>query len=377
MRSLLAQPPDPFMKRLRGAGYYVAWPGKMDFNFYSPGGTFDRNNPRQGWIYDCPDCWDTREPWLGGPAPRQPFFAYLDVAVTHESQIRSTPEAFAANTARLRPDQRHDPARMRVPAFFPDIPAVRQDLARFYDLMTAADYQVGDVLAWLDQHGLAQNTIVMVFGDHGVGLPRMKRWVYDSSLRVDLMVRWPGQIAPGTVREDLVAFVDFAPTMLSVAGVPVPAEMQGQVFLGPERAAPREYVYGARDRFDNAFDRIRSVRDPRFHYIRNFNPEIPYSQRIPYAELGPTLQAWRALAEGGGLSGPPALFFTARKPDEELYDTETDPDEVRNLAGDPAHRAVRDRLSEALDRWMAETRDLGAVPEQELVQRGVLRPGVQ
>jgi uncharacterized sulfatase len=377
MRSLLANPPQPFMRLLRDAGYYVVWPGKMDFNFYSPGGGIDRNNLREGWRYDCPECWDSQAPWLGGTPPRQPFFAYLDVAVTHESQVRATPEQFAKTTARLTPDQRHDPARMRVPSFFPDIPEVRQDLARFYDLMTAADYQVGDVLAWLDRHGLTEHTVVMVFGDHGIGLPRMKRWVYDSSLQVDLVVRWPGQIAPGTVREDLVAFVDFAPTVLSIAGVPVPERMQGQIILGPARAADRQYVYGARDRFDNAFDRIRSVRDARYHYIRNFQPEIPYAQRIPYAELGPTLQAWRRLAEGGRLTGPPALFFAARKPEEELYDTAVDRDEVRNLAGDAAHREVLVRLREALDEWMASTTDLGAVPEAELVTRGVLRPGVQ
>jgi arylsulfatase A-like enzyme len=172
---------------------------------------------------------------------------------------------------------------MRVPAYLPDAPAVRQDLARFYDLMTAADYQVGDVIAWLAQHGLAENTVVMMFGDHGTGLPRMKRWVYDSSLQIDLVVRWPGWIDPGTVREDLVAFVDFAPTVLSIAAAPIPDRMQGQVFLGPQRAADRAYVFGARDRFDNAFERIRSVRDTRFHYIRNYHPEIPYSQKIPYA----------------------------------------------------------------------------------------------
>jgi uncharacterized sulfatase len=377
MRSLLAAPPDPFMKLLRQAGYYVAWPGKMDFNFYSPGGAFDRNNPREGWRYDCPDCWDTQQPWLGAAPPRQPFFAYLDVAVTHESQVRAAPEVFAKTTARLQPHQRHDPARIRVPAFLPDVPAVRQDLARFYDLMTAADYQVGDVLAWLAQHGLAENTVVMVFGDHGTGLPRMKRWVYDSSLQVDLVVRWPGRIDPGTVREDLVAFVDFAPTVLAIAGAPIPDRMQGHVVLGPRRAPDRQYVYGARDRFDNAFERIRSVRDTRFHYIRNFHPEIPYSQKIPYAELGPTLQTWRRMADAGELKEAPALFFAPRKPPEELYDTETDPDEVRNLVDDPSRRDVLDRLRKALDQWMAETRDLGSVPEAELVAQGVLRPGVQ
>jgi uncharacterized sulfatase len=365
MRSRLIDPPPTFMSVLKQAGYYVSWPGKMDFNMYSVGGTFNPKDPRVGWTYDCPDCWNDQEPWLDGPPPREPFFAYLDVGVVHESHVRDTPEQLAKDTERLTPSQRHDPAKMRVPAYYPDVPAVRRDLANFYDLMTAADYQVGDVMDWLDRYHLADRTVVWVFGDHGTGLPRMKRWLYDSGLRTDLVIRWPGQIAPGTVRDAPVAFVDFAPTVLSIAGAPIPKSVEGQVFLGPNRAKDRDVVFGARDRFDNADDRIRSARDSRYEYIRNYHPELPYSQPMPYAEAGNTMKAWRALAEAGRLEGASALFFAAVKPPQELYDTQTDPDEVNNLAGDPRYAAIMARLSDALDRWMKQTGDLENVTTDE------------
>jgi arylsulfatase A-like enzyme len=287
------------------------------------------------------------------------------VGVVHESHVRDTPEQLAKDTERLTPSQRHDPAKMRVPAYYPDVPAVRRDLANFYDLMTAADYQVGDVMDWLDRYHLADRTVVWVFGDHGTGLPRMKRWLYDSGLRTDLVIRWPGQIAPGTGRDAPVAFVDFAPTVLSIAGAPIPKSVEGQVFLGPNRAKDRDVVFGARDRFDNADDRIRSARDSRYEYIRNYHPELPYSQPMPYAEAGNTMKAWRTLAEAGRLEGAPALFFAAVKPPQELYDTQTDPDEVNNLAGDPRYAAIMARLSDALDRWMKQTGDLENVTTDE------------
>ena len=239
--------------------------------------------------------------------------------------------------------------------------------------MTAADYQVGDVLAWLDQYGIADKTVVILFGDHGRGMPREKRWVYDSGIHVPLVVRWPGEIKPGTVRDDLVSFIDFAPTMLSIAGTEAPARMQGQVFLGDRKAKEREYIFAARDRMDETFDRIRAVRDKQFEYVRNFHPELPYSQRIPYNEENATMRAWRRLHEEGKLTGPPALFFAPSKPAEELYDTRADSDEVHNLATDPKYRKVMARMRQAMDQWVKETKDLGEIPEDELVRRRIVR----
>ena len=372
MRSRLIQPPETFMSLLRKAGYFVAWPGKSDFNF-DPG---DPDAPVTG---EPPQgSYDSRADWLAAPPPRKPFFLYRNLGVTHEAQVRGDAAQHAKNTARLTPQQRHDPAKMKVPAYWPDVPEVRRDIAQYYDLMTAADYQVGDVLAWLDKHGLAQDTVVFLFADHGRGMPREKRWVYDSGIRVPLLVRWPGQVKAGSVREELVAFVDMAPTLLRIAGTSVPMRMPGRVFLGGARSKhEREYVFAARDRMDETFDRIRAARDKRFAYIRNFHTGLPYAQRIAYNEENPTMRVWRQLHQQGALSGAPALFFAAAKPREELYDTEADPDQVRNLADDTKYRRELTRLRDALDAWISETNDLGAIPEQELIRRGLVRDVLQ
>lgn len=362
MRSLRIDPPETFMSMLRKAGYFVSWPGKVDFNF-DPGG-----------LTKLPDgAADNTAEWWTAPAPKQPFFAYRNLGVTHEAQVRGDATLHAKNTARLKPGERHDPLRMKVPQFLPDAPEVRKDLAQFYDLMTAADYQVGDVLDWLDKNDLSSNTIVFLFGDHGTGMPRSKRWVYDSGIHVPLLIRWPAQIKPGTIRDDLVAFIDFAPTLLSIAGVAAPPAMQGQVFLGEKRARAREYIFASRDRMDETFDRIRAVRDTRFEYIRNFHPELPYSQVNAYNEQNPTMRVWRQLHDQGKLTGAPEAFFAATKPPEELYDTSADPDEIHNLATDPKLQKVLERLRGVMDRWIKETKDLGEVPEEELVKRGILR----
>jgi N-sulfoglucosamine sulfohydrolase len=353
MRSKLLKPPRLFTEELREAGYFVAWPGKTDFNFNVPATAFD-----------------STKPWLQNP-PKQPFFGFMNLGVSHESQIRSSVEVFQRNTAKLKQEDRHDPAKMVVPPYHPDAPEVRRDLANYYDLCTAVDYQAGEVLRRLEDTGLATNSIVIFFGDHGRGLPRSKRWVYDSGTRVPVIVWAPGRFKP-EVREDLVSFIDFPATVLALAGVDVPKSYDGQVFLGGKRATDRKYVYAARDRMDETFDRIRSVRDARFRYVRNFNPELPYAQRISYMEEMPTMQVWRKWNEEGKLTGAQKLFFAATKPKEELYDTEADPYEVKNLADAPEHRAKMAELRGELDRWMQTTGDLGAVPEAELVKRSLV-----
>jgi N-sulfoglucosamine sulfohydrolase len=354
MRSTLKNPPPTFMEELRKAGYFVAWPGKTDFNFAPPKGAFD-----------------TTQNWMRKGQLKEPFFAFINLAVTHESQIRVPKAKYDTNTAKLQPPERRDPAKVALPPYYPDAPEVRKDVATYHENITALDYQVGDVLKWLDDKKLADNTVVFFFGDHGWGMPRGKRWLYDSGLHVPFLVRWPGHIAPGTVREDLVAFLDFAPTILSLAGVRPPERMQGQVFLG-EGVNERKYVFAARDRMDETFDRIRAVRDKRYKYIRNYYPELPYAQHILYMDEMPTMQVWRKWAAEGKLTGPQALFFAPAKPKEELYDTETDPHEIKNLADDPARVDKLKELRAALDRWVQETKDLGEVPEDELIRRGLV-----
>jgi N-sulfoglucosamine sulfohydrolase len=354
MRSKLLNPPPTFTQRLREAGYHVSWPGKTDFNFDVPKQAFDST---KNWRANLPP---------------QPFFAFINLNTSHESQIRGTPAQFAKNTARLAPQDRHDPARARLPPYYPDTPETRRDWANYYDLVTAVDYQAGEVLADLERFGVASNTVVFFFGDHGRGLPRGKRWVYDSGIHVPLIVRWPGVLQPGTVRDDLVAFLDFAPTVLSMARCAVPQDWQGQIFLGPHRAPERKYIFAARDRMDEAYDRIRCVRDKRFKYIRNFHPELPYAQRIDYMEEMPTTRVWREANAQGKLNKVQKLWFAKTKPPEELYDLERDPHEIQNLAASAKHREKLNELRGALDRWIVETGDMGAIAETELIARGLV-----
>ena len=359
MRSELIAPPRTFTSHLRDAGYTVAWPGKTDFNFKIP-----------------KDAFTTTSNWMRQP-PREPFFAYINFTVSHESQIRANARQTRSNLARLQPGEFRDPAKMVLPPYHPDTPETRRDLANYYNLATAVDYSTGDVLAWLDRTGLASNTVVIFFGDHGRGLPRSKRWVYDSGIRVPLVVRWPGHLRPGTVREDLVAFVDFAPTMLALAGVKTPTNYPGQIFLGPQTAPERKYIFAARDRMDEAPDRIRAVRSKDFKYIRNFRPELPYAQRIDYMELMPTMRVWRQMNYDGKLDDVQRQFFRLTKPAEELYDLRNDPHEIRNLATQKKHAPVLRELRAALEQWMADTGDLGAVPEEELIARGLVADRLQ
>jgi arylsulfatase A-like enzyme len=213
---------------------------------------------------------------------------------------------------------------------------------------------------------------VIFYSDHGAGLPRAKRWPYDSGLRVPLIVRWPGVIPPGSVRDDLVALLDLAPTLLALAGAEIPAHMQGRVFLGPKTQPPPEFLFAARDRMDEAYDRIRSVRDKRYRYIRNFHPELPYMQYINYMDEMPIMRDWRRLAFEGRLNATQKLFMTRTKPQEELYDISNDPYEIKNLAQSPEYQEVVRRMRVALERWIRETNDLGAIPEAELIRRGIV-----
>jgi N-sulfoglucosamine sulfohydrolase len=347
-----------FTEYLRAAGYYCTNNVKTDYNFDTPLTAWD-------------ECSNTAH-WRNRPHGRS-FFSVFNFTVCHEGQIRAPAAQFARNIKALKAADRHDPAKTVLPPYYPDTPIVRNDWARYYDLITAMDLQVADLLRQLTDDDLADNTIVFFYGDNGRGLPRGKRWVYDSGIHVPLIVRWPGIIKPGTVCDDLVSFIDFGPTVLSLAGVKVPGHMQGRSFLGEQAAPPREYIFAARDRMDETYDIIRAVRDKRFKYIRNLQACKPYAQYIDYMDKMPTMQEMRRLNKEGKLLGPQRLFFLPEKPQEELYDTVADPHEINNLASHPDHRKTLERLRTVLDQWMKDTNDLGLIPEAELNER--VRPG--
>lgn len=349
-----------FPEYLRGAGYYCTNNVKTDYNFSLPPTAWDESSRSAHW---------------SNRPPGMPFFAVFNNTVTHESQLRLRGADFEKIVRTLPTAARHDPSRVTLPPFHPDTPEARRDRAQHLDTIAVMDQWVGEHLARLDAEKLADDTIVFFFSDHGVGLPRAKRWLYDSGTHVPLIVRFGRNFrhlapaAAGEATDRLVSFIDFAPTVLSLARVDIPDHMQGEAFLGQKQTAPREYVYGIRDRMDETHDLIRSVRDARFKYIRNFMPWIPYAQPLTYAEEGPTLQSMRQLHAEGTLSGAPALFFRPEKPPEELFDTASDPNELVNLADRPEHRETLKRLRRVQEEWGAATLDLGLIPEPDLHAR--------
>jgi len=334
-----------FTEPLRAAGYWSSSLTKLDYQF---SGVFD-GAPRTNW--DEPD-----GDWRGRAAD-QPFFSHVTIFDTHESFLLAQ-----------RPVET-DPAAVPLPPYYPDTPAVRHDLAQHYDNVARLDARVGEILAMLEEDGLADDTVVFFFADNGRGLPRDKRWVYDGGIHLPLIVRWPGKLEAGTVSEELVSWVDLAPTALALAGLRVPAHMQGRVFVGDRREPEPEFVYAAEDRHDEATDRIRAVRDRRWKYVRNYQPDTPYGQPITFRDRITTMQEIFRLHDAGQLFPPADWYYRATKPVEELYDTLVDPYEIDDVAARPENAAQLERMRAAHERWVVETGDLGAVPEAELAER--------
>lgn len=352
----LAVPPHyvkAFPEYLRAAGYYTTNRAKTDYQFGVPFTIWDEVSQAAHW--------------RNRPDRSQPFFSVFNLMVTHESQ------AFPSSPARKGRPPQTDPSAIPIPPYYPDTPLVRAELARMYDNIEDMDRQVEAILAELAADGLTDSTLVVFWSDHGDGVPRAKRSLYDSGLHVPLMIRWPKGMgpgpAPGTVSDELASLVDLAPTMLSLAGVPVPTHLQGRVLAGPAAAPAPPYVFAARDRMDIEYDMMRSARDGRFLYIRNFNPQLPYAGHITYRNQSDIMQEWLRLAAEGRLSGSAALWMRTSRPAEELYDTAADPHQIRDLSGDPAHRATLERMRDAVEEWMRDIDDQGLVNEPEMIQR--------
>ncbi|MFO7898631.1 MAG: sulfatase [Planctomycetota bacterium] len=333
-----------FPEYLRAAGYYCTNNVKTDYQFAPPLTAWDELSKEAHW--------------RNRPDPDQPFLAVFNLGRTHESGMWPRQDETIA----------FDPGAIELPPYFPDTPKVRRAMARMYTNIEHSDGTLGRLLGELEDDGLAENTIVFHWSDHGP-LPRGKRWPYDSGIHVPMIVRWPGRLEPGTACGDLVSTIDLGPTVLSLAGLHVPAHMQGRPFLGPNTGPPRDYVYASRDRYDEAYDMVRAVRDRRFKYIRNYRPDLPYLLWIPYRNRHPIAQEMWRLHLAGELAGPQQLMFANSRPVEELYDTDADPYEIENLADDPAYRGELERLRRALDAWRRDVGDLGEVPEAEMVRR--------
>ncbi|MEJ2613650.1 MAG: sulfatase-like hydrolase/transferase [Ignavibacteriaceae bacterium] len=350
-----------FTEYLRAAGYYCTNNDKTDYNFKtSPDVKTETAAPASAWDNNGSKAhWRNRD-------KDQPFFSVINIFTTHESQIRVPEERFQKNIAHVDSKNLHKRKDAVLPPYYPDTPVVRNDWAKYYDLITAMDIQVKEILDQLKEDNLEDDTIVFFYGDNGRGLPRAKRWIYDSGIKMGLLVRWPKHFKPGSINDDLVEFIDLGATVLSLAGVDIPEHFQGIPFLGESPGKKREYIFAARDRMDERYDIIRAVRDKKFKYIRNFMPFLPYAQNIEYMDQMPTMKEMRRLNAEGKLNDVQKLFFRDIKPLEELYDITADPYEINNLADKSEYAETLLKMRNVLHNWMIETEDTGLIPEPVL-----------
>ena len=338
---------------LREAGYYCTNNVKTDYNTES---------------IDPSHIWDesSRDAHYRNRAPGQPFFAVFNTTISHESSLHDS-----------IPDEllRHSPHEVPIPPYHPATPAIKHDWAQYYDMVEDMDTQIGKWLKELDDAGLAENTIVFYYGDHGGVLARSKRYVYETGTRVPLIVRIPDKYKhlfpaekPGSKVSRLVSFVDLAPTLLSLAGIKIPEYLQGNAFLGDQKSADPQYVYMFRDRMDERYDMSRAVRDLKYRYIRNYMPHRIYGQRLEYLWRAPSIRSWEQAYLKGECNEVQSRFWNT-KPVEELYDTENDYWEVNNLAADPAYSKVLERMRRANREWVSRIKDTGFIPEADRVDR--------
>ena len=333
---------------LREAGYYCTNHTKEDYNLQKPEGVWDDTKQSAHWRHR---------------KPGQPFFAIFNFLTTHESQIRKPGHKLV-----------HDPEKAPVPPYMPDTPEVRHDWAQYYDNITTMDGEAAVLLKQIADDGLADDTIIMFYGDHGAGMPRSKRWPFNSGLNVPLIAYFPPKwqhLAPknystGGKSDELVGFIDLAPTLLSIIGQKAPDYMQGRAFAGQFAKPAPDFMFGFRGRMDEVYDLVRSVTDGRFVYVREYMPHLIYGQHNTYMFLMPTTQVWRRMFDEGKLDETQSHFWKI-KPVEELYDLQNDPWEIHNLALDGKHPAL-EKLRIAEQQQAERIRDLGFIPEAERIR---------
>ena len=344
---------------LRREGYYTFVTRKLDYQFSDvalgsgPFSLWDHEGRQSNWH---------------GREEGQPFFGFISLNETHESKL-------FPNETRTEPSQTTDlrgvdSSQVTVPPYYPDHPVIRSDLAQHYKNIETMDARVGAILDQLEADGLADTTIVIWTTDHGDGLPRAKRELYDSGIKVPLLVHWPEGFKPkGTssegVDERLVSFVDIGPSVLQMAGLKTPDFMHGTPQLAQTDEAERQYIYASKDRIDQALFRERAVRDHQYKYIQNLTPGKPGAARLAYRDRMPMMQELWRQHSAGTLNAAQAQWFAPR-PSEEFYDVIADPHEIHNLAGDPKQAASQARLKKALTTFRASLPDFSDTPEREM-----------
>jgi hypothetical protein len=339
-----------FTEYMRVAGYYCTNNNKTDYQF--------ARDPVPASIWD--ECSRTAH-YKNRSDKNQPFFAVFNWTGTHESQNWDITKI------------KTDPKSVKVPPYYPDNEIIRENIAKMYDNVARLDSVVGVLLNELEKEGELDNTIIFLWGDHGDGLPRAKRWLYDSGLNIPLIIRIPGNTSAGTVNGRLISSIDFGPTVLSLAGVPVPAHMQGIPFLGNQTGNERDAVFAARDRVDESYDMIRSVRTKNYLYIRNYYPNEPFPIWVPYLSNMPIYKEMLRLDAENKLTGPQKSWMAYSRPPEELYDVRADPFQINNLINDTKLKPVLEDLRKRHEDWTLKTSDLGHMNEPEMI--GQMWPG--
>ena len=341
--------PPPYVKMqsqyFRETGYYTTNNAKEDYQFQKPVTAWNESSSQAHW----------RNREVG-----QPFFSVFNLGITHESQIWRQKD----NPLLIDRD-----LNVPVPPYLPRTEIALNDIRQVYSNIVAMDKQLGLILKELEDDGLLDSTIIFFYSDHGGPLPRQKRLLYDSGIHVPLIIRYPDKWRAGEVDDQLISFVDFKSTTLSLAGIRPPAYSDGRAFVGEfAETPPRAYIHAAADRFDNEYDTIRAVRDSRFKYLRNYNLDKAYYLPLPYREQMPIMQELLLLNGQSKLDKNQAQWFRSQKPLEELFDIENDPYELENLARDPKYSDKLQELRRELDSWLSEFNDLGFMPEEELIK---------
>jgi uncharacterized sulfatase len=348
---------------LREAGYYTTNNSKKDYNAIEGKGVWDESSGKAGW--------------RNRKNKDQPFFHMQSHAQSHEGQLHF-PKSVYENEKTAT-----DPASVKLADYFPDTPLFRYTHARYHDRMGVIDGIVGDTVAKLKEDGLLEDTFIFYFADHGGVLPRGKGYAYESGLHVPLVIRVPenfkhlADAKPGSRHDGFVSFIDFGPTTLQLAGVKVPDGVEGKPFLGEgismSEVNKRDESFGYADRFDEKYDFVRTLRKGRYSYVRCYQPYLPDGLQNNYRYKMLAYTEWRDLFNAGKLSGPQLQFFQP-KPAEALYDIETDPHQVKNLAGDPAHAKTLKQARARLNGILSGLPDLSFYPESHLVSDALANP---
>ena len=339
---------------LRSVGYYCTNNDKEDYNF---------NLKREIW-----DESSKTAHWKNRPNKNTPFFSIFNLTMTHESCINSK-EKHERVTQDLPDHLRTNPEKIVVPLYYPDTPEVRRLLTRHYDNIATMDTVVEKLLQELEEAGESENTIVFFYSDHGTGLPRHKRWLFDTGVKVPFIVYIPEQYKelypaePGSIVDQLISFIDLAPTVIELAGAQIPKSMQGRAFLGKNLKPERDYVFLARGRMDERYDIQRGVRSKRFKYLRYYEPKKSFIQYMNTPEGGPLMTELRKAQKKGTLKPEGKQLVAPTKPTESLFDLSKDPMEFNDLANDPSMKEELARLRAVHDQWMRQIMDVGLIPE--------------